>query len=261
LHGYNHQSLALEGFIPEEVGYVPWKSQEDMEKSLITLNDQAEELFPECEFMSYVPPSNYLSPEGRSALREALPNLRVISGIYSASSLYEDSASYVQDFKIAEDGIAEFPRMSAGMMNFDNIAFQYLNGLALHGVFSHFIHPDDILDKERGMGKTWEELYEGYCSILEDVNTSYPTIRKLKSFDTANAVEVYEKLEPIINYEEDSINGYCNNFSGQAFFYLRTEKQPKSKDESCSIEKLGHEDYYMVTVNNAQFNIELIERN
>ncbi len=32
------------------------------------------------------------------------------------------------------------------------------NGITINGVFSHFIHPDDILDPERNHGLSWESL-------------------------------------------------------------------------------------------------------
>ena len=72
-----------------------------MEASLVTLRDYMNEMFPGCVFGSYVPPSNYLSEEGRAALSNALPDLKVISGLYSNAE--DDIGAYVQDFGIAED--------------------------------------------------------------------------------------------------------------------------------------------------------------
>lgn len=253
LHGYNHQSLALDGQTPEDVGYVGWANQEDMEASLKTLSTYAAKLFPGMKFTSYVPPSNYLSKEGRQALRNALPDLKVISGLYSDST----NTSYVQNFEVAEDGITEFPRITSGMWFDDDEVYTYLNGLGLHGVFSHFLHPDDILDEERGRGKEWSVLLEGYEKILEDVNKSYGDIRSLKASDTAEAVGVFQDLKVNLNYGETEITGACDNFYGEAFFYLKTEKTPKNIDESCSISKLGEDGYYLVTVKNANFTISL----
>lgn len=256
LHGYNHQSLALDGFIDESVGYNPWASQEDMEKSLVALHDHAEELFHVVDFETYVPPSNYLSPEGRKALRNALPDLRIISGLYKKDN-EEDKAVYVQEFEVADDGIVEFPRMTSGMFFNDVIRFEYLNGLGLHGVFSHFIHPDDIVDEERGANQTWEYLFDGYCKILEEVNQLYPGLRGLRSVEAADAVEVYDALVPEIKYGENKITGNCYNFKGQAFFYLRTEKVPEILDGSCQLTQLSGDNYYLVTVNKPQFTINL----
>ena len=44
--------------------------------------------------------------------------------------------------------------------------FAAMNACALYGAFSHFVHPDDILDKERGGGQGWEDLFQAYCDKL-----------------------------------------------------------------------------------------------
>lgn len=253
LHGYNHQSLVPKGYLPQAVGYVPWATEEAMMASLKALSDYGKTLFPNAEFTSYVPPSNYLSPMGRSALYKALPNLQVISGVYVDT---EEEGEYVKDYMVADDGIVEFPRMTSGMNNNDATVFACLNGLALHGVFSHFIHPDDILNKERGMGKNWEQLKEGYAGILDDTNKKYSVIRPLTATQAADAVRVYDKLELQLAYSDQQVLGYCGNFSGEAFFYLRTQKEPVVVDESCTIVSIG-DSYYLVTVKQTSFKIKL----
>ena len=51
--------------------------------------------------------------------------------------------------------------------------FSIMNGLGLYGVFSHFIHPDDIFDEDRGAGLTWQELYKSYSDTLNMVHEQY----------------------------------------------------------------------------------------
>ena len=50
-----------------------------MEESLKELLQITEELFPSVTYYTYVPPSNYLSEEGREAVKNTLPDLKVIS--------------------------------------------------------------------------------------------------------------------------------------------------------------------------------------
>src|SRR5690606_9546319 len=111
IHGYNHQSLTFREDIAKEYGYYPWNSYEDMEASVREVVTFIERAFPNYDAVSYVPPSNVLSEEGRTALVNNWENLRVIA------SLYEDDPkgySYVQEFEIAEDGIVEMPRITSG---------------------------------------------------------------------------------------------------------------------------------------------------
>lgn len=258
-HGYNHQSLAGEGEVPEDLGYNAWSGQNDMEASIDELEKIASGMFPGVVMTTYVPPSNYLSEEGRKAVKEALPDLTTVSGVYTSEG--EEGAVYVQDFEIAEDGVAEFPRISSGMMPEDFDTFEYMNGLGLHGVFSHFLHPDDIFDEERGKNQSWETLYDSYCEMLYTVKDRYPFLRDLKASDAGTALKAAEAAVPHITYGTDEITGQCDNFAGELFFYLRTDKKPEAADDSCEIQKADKKHgsmYYLVTVKKKDFRIELV---
>lgn len=260
-HGYNHQSLAGKGEVPEDMDYEPWACEADMEASIVRLREIEERLFPKTPMKTYVPPSNYLSKEGRVAVEKALPELKIVSGVYTMEG--ESGSVYVQRFHMAEDGIAEFPRISAGMQatDFDRIA--YISALGLHGVFSHFIHPDDIFDAERGGGRSWEELLEGYEAILKDVNRVAGNLRSLTASEAADALKVWQEMKPRLVYETDCVKGSIENFRGEAYFYLCTDKQPISQDDACTITGEGKNEgrtYYLVTAHKPEFTIKLEEK-
>jgi hypothetical protein len=82
LHGYNHQSLAMEGHIKQDLGYIDWKSEDDMAGSIKELVRFAKSVFSQYSFRAYVPPSNILSPEGRQAVIEGNPDLKIIASVY-----------------------------------------------------------------------------------------------------------------------------------------------------------------------------------
>ncbi|RDY30334.1 DUF2194 domain-containing protein [Lachnotalea glycerini] len=257
LHGYNHQPLALKGYIPEKMGYKPWKSEDDMVKAISVLNNYAKTLFPYAKLTVYVPPSNYLSPEGREAVVKAVPDLSVISGVYEA-----DESEYVQDFTIEEDGIAEFPRLTSGMWNDVTTRLQYMCGITMYGVFSHFIHPDDILDEERGKDADWDTLYTNYTELLKGVNNAAP-LRSLKASEAGEALKVYHYLKVELEYGDSYVKGACDNFYGEAYFYLRTSKTPLAVDDSCVIEKADKKNgefFYVVTVKKPEFEIKLEDK-
>ncbi|MDY3920163.1 MAG: DUF2194 domain-containing protein [Candidatus Limivivens sp.] len=259
-HGYNHQSLTLAGGTPDSMGYNPWANTADMAFSIHMLEDITAQLFPSVSYQTYVPPSNYLSAEGREAVKEALPGLKIISGIYTDEG--EEGSVYVQDFRIAEDGVAEFPRITAGMLPEDFDTFSAISAMGLYGVFSHFIHPDDIFDEERGQNQTWETLYESYGELISSIHEKYPFLRSLSASEAADALMVSDSLVPHLDYQEDQILGSCENFYGEAFFYLRTEKSPKTVDQSCTVQKIDSENgslYYLVTVKEPNFTIKLVD--
>lgn len=259
-HGYNHQSLTLEGGTPKSMGYAPWNNWQDMAASIDQLTEIAGSLFPGVRFQTYVPPSNYLSTEGRRAVKQALPGLKTISGIYTNEG--EEGEVYVQDFVMAEDGIAEFPRITSGMLQSDYDKFAAVSAMGLYGTFSHFIHPDDIFDEERGQSQSWETLYENYCDMMDEIHQKYSFLRSLSASDAADALKVYDALVPHLEIEEEEIHGSVEDFKGEAFFYLKTDKKPKAADGSCLVEKIDEKDgslYYLVTVKEANFRIKLVD--
>lgn len=260
-HGYNHQSLTLEGGTPEKMGYNPWENEQYMEESLKELLQITEELFPSVTYYTYVPPSNYLSEEGREAVKNTLPDLKVISGTYTNEG--ESGDVYVQDFEIAEDGIAEFPRITSGMIPEDFDTFTAVNGVGLYGVFSHFIHPDDIFDEERGKNQTWEKLYEGYCDLMDWLHDTYGFLRPLTAAEAADALKVADQMEPHLEIGKEEIIGSLENFYGEGFFYLKTDKKPVAVDDSCSVDQIDPKDgslYYIVTVKQPNFKIKLVDK-
>ena len=258
-HGYNHQPLTAAGGTPDELNYTPWNSEQDMEASLRTLVDITAQMFPTVTLCSYVPPSNYLSEEGRRAVVQALPDLEVISGIYTNED--EQGDVYVQDFTIAEDGIAEFPRVTSGMAPDDYEQMSALSALGLYGAVSHFIHPDDIFDDQRGGGKNWEELYRSYCTWIGDIHQSFPWLRSLSATEAGDALRICYAAEPHLLFEENQITGSVENFLGPVSFYLKTDHTPKATDDACSIRRISAVSgtgYYLVTVQRPNFSIRLV---
>ncbi len=260
-HGYNHQSLALEGQVPDDLDYNAWADTEDMAASLEKLRQITEELFPGVNLYTYVPPSNYLSQEGRQAVVEALPDLQVISGVYTMEG--EEGSVYVQDYTVAEDGIVEFPRATSGMLEDPFDDFTAMNIAGLYGVYSHFIHPDDILDEERSGGKDWQTLFSDFCDKLNLINEYFEGFRPFTAVEAAQAVRVAEQVEVAFTVENGRMSGSCNGFTGEAWCYLRTDKIPEVDNESCQITRVCSDyqgAYYLVQIKEPEFSFALRER-
>ena len=228
--------------------------------SLTELRDIAQGLFPQVKFYTYVPPSNYLSEEGRQAVAEALPDLQVISGVYTKEG--EEGSVYVQDFSVAEDGIAEYPRVTSGMLEDTYDEFAAMNACALYGAFSHFVHPDDILDEERGGGQGWEDLFQAYCHKLGLVNRYFEGLRPLTAVEAGQALRVADALDVSLTVEGDTAAGRCNGFTRSAYCYLRTDKDPQVDNETCRISPVcgGYEGcWYLVEILQPEFSFSLKE--
>lgn len=186
-HGYNHQPLCLENFVYQpDLGYHKWESYEEMEDSVEELTEFSKGIFPGEHFAVYVPPSNVLSPEGRKMLGEDFPEIRCIASMY-----FPGESAYEQEFEVAGDGIVETPRVISGCQIDAYMQIAALSELNLHFINSHFLHPDDLLDPDRGAAIGWETLKHRFSSYLDWLYRSAPAIRNLTGSQMAGAVERY----------------------------------------------------------------------
>lgn len=141
IHGYNHQSLAPAGYGQDSLGYATWESQADMEESLRELKRYIEDAYPGYEIHAYVPPSNILSPEGKAAVKNVFTDIKVYSSLWEGLATAKE---YFQNFQLNSDGTSEIPRASSGYAPSQEEIWEAYNVLNYNGVFSHFVHPDEI---------------------------------------------------------------------------------------------------------------------
>ncbi|MFC4596611.1 DUF2194 domain-containing protein [Cohnella hongkongensis] len=252
IHGYNHQPLQFREDIAKAYHYHTWKSYEDIETSVQTVVAFLEKAFPNYDTVSYVPPSNVLSREGRKALVDNWDSLRVIS------SLYEEDPrdfSYVQEFEIAEDGIVEMPRITSGYAESPDMLWLEASVMTAHGFFSHFIHPDDLLDVRRGKKKSWKNLYQDFEHLLDRVSDTYPWLKAQTSGDAAMHVAAVLNSRIARKQTDSELGVDIENYHTRQYFILRSDKKI-GKLTNCHVQRID-ENTYLVEATNAQFNIEL----
>lgn len=254
VHGYNHQSFVFDPIISGYFGYNPWTSEEHIWKSLQAAEQFIHEFFPHYEIQTYIPPSNVLSKEVRNVLKQGMPQLK------NVSSLYVDEAegrSYVQEFAVAEDGVVEMPRLSSGFFDTEDVRWSVMNGISSLGVFTHFIHPDDIIDEERGLDYSWKELYKDFDGLLSFLSKNYPWLRAMTASEAAREIEKFMKTDVYFEHTDTTIHGYMNHFSGELYFLLHTEKKV-TEEVNCTV-KLIDEHTYLVHATAEKFQIGLSE--
>jgi hypothetical protein len=196
-----------------------------MQLSIYELNRFGKSLFPDNVFTTYVPPSNILCSDSRAWLPTVLPELRIIASVYIQDA---DKTAYVQEFTEASDGIIELPRIISGYDPDDIQRFAAINELALHYVNSHFVHPDDVLDPERGALKGWTYLRDQFDAYVQQLNDSAPGLRNMTSQEAAIAIQRFARLA----VKTENINGTyeinLGNFYDEAWLMMRSTKKPAS---------------------------------
>ena len=216
-HGYNHMPLCLTGFDYEGLydDYVLWETTQDMEEALQELYAFSSELFPEAVFQVYVPPSNIISEDGIAALREALPEIRAI-----ASSYLPGECAYAQEFGVREDGIIETPRITSGAIMDDYMYLIAFSELNFHYVQSHFMHPDDVLDEDRGASLGWETMHENLEEYMKYIYQNAPNIEDVTGSGMAHAVETFAALSVDRTEMENGLALDIGGFATKASFML-----------------------------------------
>lgn len=216
-HGYNHQPLCLDNFhYDSDIGYRTWADYDEMMASVRELEEFSSGIFPDSSFSVYVPPSNILSDEGRAMLAEEFPEIRTIASIY-----FPGESAYDQEFEIAEDGIIEAPRIISGCEIDDYMMAAALSELNLHFVNSHFLHPDDLLDPDRGAAIGWKTLKESFGKYLEWLYDSVPAIRNLTGSAFGGAVERYCALSLWKLNTEDTLYITADGLYDEAWLMVR----------------------------------------
>lgn len=252
IHGYNHMPLQFRKEVADFYGYVPWESVEDMEASIETVVDYLAQAFPNYELVSYVPPSNILSAEGRQALINKWPDFKVISSLYEEDPL---DYAYVQEFEIADDGVLEMPRITSGYADAPDMGWLEANVMTSLGFISHFIHPDDIFDIQRSGNKKWSRLYVDFTAMLDRMETTYPWVRPQTSSEAALNMGYVLNSEITRNSNDHVVDVSIENQVITQYFILRTDKKI-GKLKGCDVKKL-EENTYLVAADSEHFTIEL----
>ncbi len=219
-HGYNHQPLCLDNFeYKQDLGYKTWENYEVMNDSITELIRFSSSIFPDQEMSVYVPPSDVLSEEGRRMLGNDFPQIKCIASIY-----LEGQDEYEQEFSVSEDGIVETPRVVSGCILDDYMKITALGELNLHFICSHFMHPDDLLDEDRGAELGWEVLKERLGNYMTWVDESGKDIRHLRGSEVAGAVQRYVNLIPDYQVQDNSISLTNGGLIDSCYYLIRANE-------------------------------------
>jgi len=223
LHGYNHQSLVFQDFdYKDELPYNKWPNDSDVVMALNEAERSEHQLFPGNVMRTYVPPSNVLSPECRAVLVKNFPDINVISDL-----LIDDIFNLRSDFGVADDGIINIPRISSGYDPFDadndeQPFWAMLNEINLHFVNSHFIHPDDMMDEERGALKGWRNLIKSFDTYLTWLD-QFP-IRNMTTQEAAPWVQRFDSLTVHTTLSPKKISLDFDGFFDAAWLFVRVNE-------------------------------------
>ena len=219
-HGYNHQPLALwDTDYGTLYDYKTWKNKETLVASLNELIAFQGEVLPNAHGSVYVPPSNILSACARQLIGTDVPRIKTI-----ASTYFEDGTDlpYVQEFGVASDGIVEQPRIvSGGMVDDSYMRLAAVSELNMHYVSTHFMHPDDLLDPDRGAKEGWEVYKGGLTDYLEWLTKSAPDLRRQTGSECSGAIQRFSSVTVSVDTDANAWTLSLGNFHDEAWLMFR----------------------------------------
>ena len=253
-HGYNHQPLVLPNTdYGNEYTYVQWPNRKAIVDSLNELIAFQKTVLPAATSSVYVPPSNILSSEGRQIIGEDVPQIRAIA---SMAFPPDSSLEYVQEFGVAADGVVEAPRIVSGsMVNNSYMRLAAVSELNMHYVSTHFMHPDDLLDEDRGAKEGWETYRKGLEDYLDWLEQSAPSIRMQTGTECAAAVQRFSGLTVSMETTDTSWDLKLGNLTDQGWLMFRASNGTPGNVRGGSLTKMT-DNLYLLKATSATVHIE-----
>lgn len=237
-HGYNHQPLCMsECDYRGLYDYKTWQSSAAMESAFDSLVEVCDDLFPEVPVTLYVPPSNIMSKVGEKFLLETYPQIKTISGIYFPDGDFEFGCT--QEFEVLPNGAVYQPRIISGCDLTPYMELALVSELNMHYINSHFTHPDDALDPERGAELGWEKLSENFDGYLNYLYTSAPSIRNFTGSETSAAVQRYVATSVKKEMKDGKLVLKINNFCDEAQLFVRFNEEEFTSVDGGSLTHLA----------------------
>lgn len=253
-HGYNHQPLVLPNTdYGNEYAYKQWPSRKAIANSLKELIAFQKSVLPAATSSVYVPPSNILSKEGREVIGRDVPEIRAIASTYLPSG---SAWPYVQEFGVADDGIVETPRIVSGsMVGDDYMRLAAVSELNMHFVSTHFMHPDDMLDPDRGAKEGWATYKKGLEDYLNWLEASAPSIRMQTGTECASAVQRFSGLTVTMKETPEAWELDLGDFKDQGWLLFRANHGAPGGIRGGSMTKLTG-NLYLIEATDATVRIE-----
>ena len=250
IHGYNHQSLAPAGYGQDSLGYATWESQADMEESLRELKRYIADAYPGYEIHAYVPPSNILSPEGKAAVKNVFTDIKVYSSLWNGLAT---AKQYFQNFQLNADGTCELPRVTSGHVSTSEKIWETYIVVNYNGVFSHFVHPDEIFYEE-SENLTWTMMKQGLTNLLSELQNRFGWLEPVTASEGYEKMKDYFQMDYRLTRSEDGIKINAWDFHQPLTFILRTDKEIGSVTGGSA--QRVQANAYVLTVTDADFEIK-----
>ena len=135
----------------------------------------------------------------------------------------KEDYEYEQEFCVSDDGIVELPRIISGAILDPYMRWAAFNELNFQYVNSHFIHPDDVLDEDRGAALGWNTLRDNLDGYMDWLYGAAPGLRNQTAAEASRAVQRYDCLTVDRTLENGVYRLNLQGFADEAYLLLRLD--------------------------------------
>ncbi|HEQ70863.1 MAG TPA: DUF2194 domain-containing protein, partial [Spirochaetia bacterium] len=171
-HGYNHVSPTVH---KTKMNKVAWPSLAAIKEGWTVARQTWIRLFGEYSLpFSYVAPNNVIQDEAIEILHEVFPSIKVVSSLRATA---DDETVHEFGPHPTIPDLYFIPRQTSGYVFTSFVRYLIASSISGSGIWSHFIHADDLFDPYRSEGKTWDQLKGDFHKMISFVKQQYPWIR------------------------------------------------------------------------------------
>jgi hypothetical protein len=204
-----------------------------METSLNSLKKVLDERLGKIDYFTYVPPMNMLAKSGKEAVLNVFPSIKCFASL-GGDSLYVGK-SPGEDGELKQElgpdpdfpQVYDLPRFSFGEVYKINEMWTAYNYIAYCGLFSHFFHPDDLMDAERSQNKDWKQLHESLEQIFKSISDKFPFLRGMTAKEFVQERLRTDKIKVYSSRKGNVITLEYVNGDGPLYHYLRINNGAK----------------------------------
>jgi hypothetical protein len=214
LHGYNHQSLVEGG------GYTSkgWETRDRMVASLLEARREWIRLFGENNLpFTYVAPNNHIHRAGKEAVKIAFPEIRVMSAQYLTEG---DIEGHEWDADPDVPHFLDMPRVSSEFFMGSSNNVPMHDGVMLAGIWTHFVHPDDVYDPERNNGTGWKGLNRTSRLMLRHMTQAYPWLRPMTARDAYHEIIAWRSSGFQLEHEPNKVTAHLSTGTDRSMWFV-----------------------------------------
>ena len=127
--------------------------------------------------------------------------------------------------------------------------------LNMHYVSTHFMHPDDLLDPDRGAKEGWEVYKDGLVNYLDWLAASAPDLRHQTGSECSGAIQRFSSVTVSVDTSDDAWTLNLGNFRDEAWLMFRANSGEPGTVSGGEIKHLTG-DLYLVKTTDKTVTIE-----